>query len=104
MDGTSLGNSESFCKKTPPSNEPRKPIKLSAAVGVGGSNGHDDVKLVQDALNYVRPTLGGPDPKLDVDSGCGPLTVAAIEKFQKKELGWTDSRVDPDKRTIKRLA
>jgi hypothetical protein len=47
--------------------------------------------------------MGGPKPKLDPDGIVGKLTVGAIEKFQRRQIGFTDQKVDPDKRTINRI-
>ena len=95
---------DGICKKFMPPSEPLTPINLTSSVGSPAPNLEPDVKKVQDALNYVKPEKGGPMPKLVVDGKCGTLTVAAINKFQGKEFGWFDSHVDPDKKTIKRLA
>ncbi|MGC2304668.1 MAG: hypothetical protein WA447_15220, partial [Candidatus Binatus sp.] len=32
-----------------------------------------------------------------------PPTIAAIEKYQRRQLGWADGRVDPDGPTIHKL-
>jgi hypothetical protein len=99
---------EGVCKPhPPPSSDPFRPIELREPVGlIGGSEGNvlSDVIVVQDALNRVTPQQGGPSPKLVVDGECGPLTIAAIKKFQIKQFGWSDARIDPNKKTIKRLA
>lgn len=76
---------------------------IAGSVGVGGRNAPADVRTVQQLLNDVPPDQGGPSPKLAVDGLAGPLTNAAIAKFQKKQLGFSDGRVDPGGPTIKRL-
>src|SRR5262245_20475555 len=75
---------------------------IVASVGAGGVNQSDDVVAIQSALK-IAPTDGDPLPPLDPDGKVGPLTMAAIHKFQKKQFGWADGRVDPEKATIKRL-
>jgi hypothetical protein len=76
---------------------------ISASVGVGGRNLAADVRTVQELLNNVPPEQGGPAPKLAVDGLVGPLTNGAIAKFQRKQLGFSDGRVDPGGPTLKRL-
>jgi hypothetical protein len=78
-------------------------LTISASVGVGGRNLPADVKAVQSALNNVPVAQGGPNPKLVPDSQIGPKTCAAIANFQKIQLGWSDSRVDPDNITMATL-
>jgi hypothetical protein len=78
-------------------------LAISAAVGARGKNVPDDVTTIQDALNQVPPGEGGPVPALDVDGRCGPLTIEAISRFQKAQLGWSDGRVDPNNVTIAKL-
>jgi hypothetical protein len=76
---------------------------IKGSVGRGGRNFADDVKAIQDALNGKDVADGGPNPKLAVDGFVGPLTIAAIEKYQRRHLGWADGRVDPDGPTIHAL-
>jgi hypothetical protein len=76
---------------------------ITGSVGLGGRNAANDVRTVQALLNDVPPEAGGPVPKLAVDGLSGPLTRAAIAKFQKAQLGFSDSRVDPGGPTLKRL-
>ncbi|HVV93373.1 MAG TPA: hypothetical protein VHD15_08145 [Hyphomicrobiales bacterium] len=74
-----------------------------AAVGRGGVNRREDVLLVQYFLNAMWGKLrdkagktfgSGAAPK--VDGVCGPITVGAIETFQKwyYEGAFADGRVD----------
>ena len=63
----------------------------------------DDVRVIQSALNEQDVASGGPSVKLDVDGLIGPLTIAAIENYQRRQLGWSDGRVDPDGPTIHAL-
>ena len=65
---------------------------IKGSVGRGGRNNPDDVKAIQAALNAQDVADGGPSPKLAVDGIAGPLTTAAIEKYQRRHLGWADGR------------
>jgi hypothetical protein len=76
---------------------------IEASVGRGGRNLPDDVRAIQSALNAQDVADGGPSVKLAVDGLIGPLTIAAIEKYQRRQLGWADGRVDPDGPTIHAL-
>lgn len=78
-------------------------IVIGGSVGRGGRNSPEDVRTIQRALNDVDPADGGPILKLAVDGVAGPLTIAAIEKYQKRQLGWSDGRVDTDEPTIHAL-
>ena len=82
--------------------------RIGAAVGAGSpprcTNLPKDVKAIQEALNRFAPQYGGPQPKLDVDGKCGPLTRAAILRFQQV-CGFPvqDGIVDVNGHTIRRL-
>ncbi|MBV8176531.1 MAG: peptidoglycan-binding protein [Verrucomicrobia bacterium] len=81
---------------------------ISAAVGAGAAprcaNNPNDVKVIQTALNRFSPEFGGPQPNLDVDGKCGPLTRAAILRFQQKwGFAVQDGIVDVHGHTIRRL-
>lgn len=79
---------------------------ITASVGAaGGVNRFNDVGTVQRLLNQVPPFSGGPTPPLQPDSKCGPKTIAAIQKFQIQQFGWSgaDGRVDPNGQTLRRL-
>jgi hypothetical protein len=78
-------------------------VVIKGSVGRGGRNAPDDVRTIQSALNGVAPADGGPVLQLAVDGVAGPLTIAAIEKYQKRQLGWSDGRVDTDEPTIHAL-
>ncbi|MCB2077137.1 MAG: hypothetical protein KDE55_05485 [Novosphingobium sp.] len=78
-------------------------VSMTGSVGQGGKNDLEDVKLVQALLNNVSSAIGGPGRSLGVDGKCGPLTIAAIRKFQQIALGFADGVISPDKRTIKYL-
>jgi hypothetical protein len=61
------------------------------------------VLTVQRLLNGVPPGEGQPTPLLAEDGWIGPKTVGAINRFQKKQFGWQDGRVDPKGPTLRRL-
>ncbi|WP_036287323.1 peptidoglycan-binding domain-containing protein [Methylosinus sp. PW1] len=82
---------------------PAPGFSIGGSVGRGGRNRPEDVRTIQSALNGVCPADGGPILKLDVDGIVGPITIAAIEKYQNRQLGWSDGRVDPDGPTIHAL-
>lgn len=81
-------------------------LKIAHSVGNGGTNLPADVKTIQQLLNKVPESWGGPKVKLKEDGIIGPLTKAAILRFQQVQLTGMivpDGRVDPHKRTIGRL-
>lgn len=88
---------------------PHIPKSIKASVGVGAHNQTNDVVIVQELLNKVPANEGGltPSEKLIEDGKCGPLTIAAIRKFQefhKTVLRINpDGRVDPGGKTIGKL-
>ena len=79
--------------------------EISASVGDSAHNRPPDVRTVQDLLNRVPLTSGGPLPPLKVDGLCYGKTLSAIEGFQKKGCGfkWPDRRIDPGGRTWNEL-
>ncbi|MDZ7640009.1 MAG: papain-like cysteine protease family protein [Bryobacterales bacterium] len=82
------------------------PKTISSSVGQGGVNRNADVRTVQELLNKVPQTWGGPMLKLAEDGLIGPKTNAAIRRFQEvqfKQVFNPDGKVDPGKRTIGRL-
>ena len=78
-------------------------LTIQDSVGRGGRNRPDDVRTIQSALDAQDVAAGGPSVKLDVDGLSGPLTIATIEKYQRRQLGWADGRVDPDGPTVRKL-
>jgi hypothetical protein len=78
---------------------------IVGSVGINGNNLPGDVKTVQELLNKVPLSSGGPSPLLVVDSVCGQKTKDAIQKFQLKQFGWSgaDGRVDPYGQTLAKL-
>ena len=80
-------------------------IRLAGSVGRGGANARNDVLQIQRGLNTVAPSAGRPAPPLKLDGICGPLTTAAIGRFQQVQFmgAMTDHRIDPAGRTLARL-
>ena len=78
---------------------------IGASVGRGGVNRPADVTIIQNLLNKVAPTSGGPSARLMVDGLCGAKTNEAIRKFQIRHFGpgGADGRVDPAGRTLAKL-
>jgi peptidoglycan hydrolase-like protein with peptidoglycan-binding domain len=77
---------------------------INASVGLGGSNRHADVTLVQKLLNAVPSAKGGPLPALKVDGLCGPKTCGAIRQFQTtNKVAFADGRIDPGQKTEQAL-
>lgn len=79
-------------------------IRLSASVGRRGVNLPQDVMSVQGQLNKHIARLVPLRP-LVPDGRMGPLTIAAIERFQREvlHLNAPDGRVDPGGRTLRAL-
>jgi peptidoglycan hydrolase-like protein with peptidoglycan-binding domain len=71
---------------------------LKNSVGKKGVNNKADVKLIQEALNRV---IRIPYALLAIDGISGPVTIAAIERFQRQALKFNnaDGRVDVDGKT-----
>src|SRR5262245_17264496 len=85
------------------SDEPSTTAAIAASVGDGGANRPADVMTVQMLLNEARLTVGTPSKLLAVDGVAGRQTVAAIREFQQSQLGFSDGRVDPGRKTLARL-
>lgn len=79
-------------------------VSINAAVGQGGANRPDDVRVIQNLLN-ANAGLMQPFARLDVDGLIGPNTIAAIKQFQQRVVGMgnPDGRVDPNKTTHQKL-
>lgn len=75
---------------------------LKNSVGYKGVNKRPDVKLVQEALNRV---IRSPYALLAVDGISGPITIAAIKRFQRDILKFKniDGRIDVDGKTWQSL-
>ena len=96
---------DQVCRAEPPSpscgdDDLALPISISRSVGQAAGNKPPDVLIVQRALNRIDPSQGGADPKLTTDGLVGPKTIAAIRRFQARQTGVVDGRVDPAERTI----
>src|SRR5262245_11187080 len=78
--------------------------QIGGSVGQGGRNTRADVVTVQELLNRVSDSQGGPPSPVAVDGLIGPETVGAVTRFQKKNFGWSDGRVDPNGHTLARLS
>jgi peptidoglycan hydrolase-like protein with peptidoglycan-binding domain len=77
---------------------------ITASVGTSPApNRFQDVETIQSLLNQVPPNQGGPQPLLDLDGICGPLTTGAIRRFQQFQFNFQDGRVDPNQRTLAKL-
>ena len=80
---------------------------LSGSVGAKGTNKLADVKRVQELLNQVPRSAGGPRsplPTTGVASGSGfSVTLYAILEFQQRSLGFQDGRIDPGGKTWNKL-
>jgi hypothetical protein len=78
-------------------------VNISGAVGRNGRNLPADVRKVQELLNEH---LAVPHRPLDVDGGCGPLTIMAIEDFQRRvvKLARPTGTVKPQDDTMAALS
>jgi hypothetical protein len=79
-------------------------MAIAGSVGKGGANALADVLVVQHLLNDWLASAG--ETLLPTSGTCGPLTIAAIEAYQKRVLGSTapDGRIDPGGRTWNALS
>ena len=77
--------------------------KIKRSVGAGGVNQREDVLALQKLLNSIEPANGGPIELLGEDGFVGPKTIAAIKRFQQQHHTGSDSRVDPDGPTLKKI-
>ena len=68
-------------------------------------NNPDDVSIVQDSLNQIPASKGGPSQKLTANGkivgGASDPTVRAIRNFQRFHFGFEDGVVDPATRPKK---
>ena len=78
---------------------------ILSSVGAGGVNRKDDSITIQELLNKVPQSEGGPIPALNVDGLPWQKTIAAIKNFQRKQLrvSMPDGRVDPNGPTLAKL-
>ncbi|MGP1831616.1 hypothetical protein ACTTBA_00920 [Shewanella frigidimarina] len=84
-------------------------IKITQAVGLGGANNLNDVKVVQTALNKLLKFIP-PTKSLIVDGRLGSRpesskTVVAIKLFQSKVLNMVrpDGKIDANGRTHRKM-
>ncbi len=77
--------------------------QISGSVGINGKNAKADVLTVQTLLNQARGKTGGPPAPIGTDGVFGPETAGAINRFQSRNFGWADGRVDPNGRTLTTL-
>ncbi len=80
---------------------------IRTPVGAGGNlQSHQDIRVVQGALNRFPASCGGPNPKLDTDGIHTQVLIEAIKTFQRMFFGTPnpDGRVDVGGRTNQALA
>jgi hypothetical protein len=69
-------------------------------------NEPDDAEIVADLLMRVSAADGGPELVIfpaPFPGMSSPSLVAAIERFQRRQMGFSDGRVDPGGATLARL-
>ena len=77
---------------------------ISASVGRGGVNHPADVTYVQQLLNQISLSRGGPNPPFMLLGAAGDNLNAAILRFQQANCsGIADGRIDPGGPTIRQL-
>jgi hypothetical protein len=76
---------------------------ISAPVGLGGRNTPDDVRIVQRLLNLAPRGDGGTAGTLATSGISNPETIAAIKAFQLRWFGFSDSLVEPGRKTLGKL-
>jgi len=79
---------------------------INGAVGkMGSPNMSPDVRTVQQMLNNVPSSEGGPDSNIIVDGRCGPALIGFIQDFQAEQFDRVveDGKVHPGGQTITRL-
>ncbi|MGE0755913.1 MAG: peptidoglycan-binding protein [Pirellulaceae bacterium] len=77
---------------------------ITKSVGKAGINLYQDVRTVQELLNAHMTRLS-PLRALVTDGKVGPMTIGAIEEFQRRVVGmrFPDGRVDPNGQTLQAL-
>ncbi len=102
--GNTLAQMNNLCSFPP---APPVGKQIQQAVGKPPArNEPSDTEIVIDLLSRVQLADGGPEEELFMAPFPGmasPSVVRAIERFQTKQFGSTDSRVDPLGATIRKL-
>jgi hypothetical protein len=80
-------------------------VHVKAPVGRRGTNTQADVRIVQQALKLIPESLAG-KPDIKVDGFTGPITLGAIEAFQRRHFGSdkADGTVEVRHRTVAKLS
>ena len=78
-------------------------VILEGSVGYTGTNRKEEVLAIQQSLNAVVAELGGPGEPLKEDGLSGPRTQNAILRFQQHWVPYRDSKIEPDKATLRAL-
>lgn len=78
-------------------------VILDGSVGYTGTNRKEDVLAIQESLNAVVAALGGPGEALKEDGIAGPRTQNAILRFQQHWVPYRDSKIEPEKATLRAL-
>lgn len=68
-------------------------ITLTGSVGFTATNARNDVIAIQEALNRVPASQGGPGTPLGTDGIAGANTKRAIVHFQQHHFNWADGRI-----------
>jgi hypothetical protein len=79
------------------------PSTIARSVGRNGANQPVDVKTVQRLFNRIAPSDGGPEDLLAEDGFIGPITLGAIQRFQKRHKTGSDVRIDPGGPTLAKM-
>ncbi len=88
-----------------PSTDQLISIDLPVGQGPKAKNLDKDVRTIQESLNKIEPTQGGPAKQLVVDGLCGPKTNKAISDFQFRHFKFkgADGLIEPGKQSIQRI-
>jgi hypothetical protein len=80
-------------------------VHIRGPVGRRGTNASADVKTVQRALKAIPERFGG-KPDIKDDGFIGPITIGAIERFQRQHFGGdkVDGTADVRQRTVAKLS
>lgn len=80
-------------------------IDLPVGQGPKAKNLDRDVRTIQESLNKIKTSQGGPAKALVVDGLCGPKTNKAIWDFQFHHFKFkgADGVIEPSKQSIQRI-